>query len=44
LRRTARDAGPVGHDPGYGWGLINADELLSTTALKGPGSRHAAAM
>jgi subtilisin family serine protease len=44
LRRTARDAGPVGHDPGYGWGLINPEKLLSTTALKGPGSRQAAAM
>jgi subtilisin family serine protease len=46
LRRTARDAGPVGHDPGYGWGLINPDKLLGTTAhrLKGRGSRRAAAM
>jgi major intracellular serine protease len=30
LRRTARDAGPVGHDPGYGWGLIDPDRLLTT--------------
>jgi subtilisin family serine protease len=29
LRRTARDAGPTGHDPGYGWGLINPNGLLS---------------
>jgi subtilisin family serine protease len=29
LRRTARDSGPVGHDPGYGWGLINPDRLLA---------------
>lgn len=28
LRRTARDAGAAGHDPGYGWGLINPDGLL----------------
>ncbi len=28
LRRTARDSGPIGHDPGYGWGLINPDGLL----------------
>jgi subtilisin family serine protease len=35
LRRTAHDAGPTGHDPGYGWGLINPDGLLS-----GPERRH----
>jgi len=29
LRRTARDAGPVGHDPGYGWGLIDPNRLLA---------------
>lgn len=29
LLRTARDAGPVGHDPGYGWGLVNPDSLLA---------------
>jgi major intracellular serine protease len=29
LRRTARDAGPAGHDSGYGWGLINPDGLLA---------------
>jgi subtilisin family serine protease len=29
LRRTALDAGPPGHDPGYGWGLINPDRLLA---------------
>jgi subtilisin family serine protease len=46
LRRTARDAGPTGHDPGYGWGLINPDKLLSGTTrlLEGQGSRRAAAV
>jgi subtilisin family serine protease len=29
LRRTALDVGPAGHDPGYGWGLINPDRLLA---------------
>jgi subtilisin family serine protease len=28
LYRTASDAGAIGHDPGYGWGLINPDGLL----------------
>ncbi|MDZ4820124.1 MAG: S8 family peptidase [Planctomycetota bacterium] len=28
LLRTAQDAGPTGHDPGYGWGLINPTQLL----------------
>jgi subtilisin family serine protease len=32
LSQTAIDAGPVGHDPGYGWGLINPDSLLRVTA------------
>ncbi|MEX2138675.1 MAG: S8 family serine peptidase, partial [Pirellulales bacterium] len=34
LRRTAREAGPIGHDPGYGWGLINPDGLLCATARR----------
>jgi subtilisin family serine protease len=34
LRRTARDAGPTGHDPGYGWGLINPDGLLVGSACR----------
>jgi subtilisin family serine protease len=29
LSRTARDAGPPGHDPGYGWGLIDPNRLLA---------------
>lgn len=29
LRRTSRDAGPVGHDPNYGWGMINPAGMLS---------------
>ena len=33
LRRTALDAGPIGHDPGYGWGLINPDRLLRAHSL-----------
>ena len=28
LARHATDAGPVGRDPAYGWGLVNADTLL----------------
>ncbi len=28
LRRTATDAGPVGRDPDYGYGLINPDSVL----------------
>ena len=28
LRRTATDAGPRGHDPAYGWGLINPESML----------------
>lgn len=28
LARTARDKGPPGHDPEYGWGLIDAAKLL----------------
>jgi subtilisin family serine protease len=28
LHRTATDAGPVGADASYGWGLINPDALL----------------
>ncbi len=31
LARTALDAGPTGHDPGYGWGLVNPDGLLPLT-------------
>ena len=29
LRRTARDAGPVGHDPNYGWGMIDPARMLA---------------
>lgn len=29
IRRTSTDAGPIGHDPAYGFGLINADALLA---------------
>ncbi len=29
LRRTTTDAGPVGHDPSFGFGLINPDALLA---------------
>lgn len=29
LRRTATDAGPVGHDPAFGFGLINPEALLA---------------
>ena len=29
LRRTSRDAGPVGHDPNYGWGLIDPGRMLA---------------
>ena len=28
LRRTSTDAGPRGHDPAYGWGLINPASML----------------
>jgi major intracellular serine protease len=31
LRRTARDAGPIGHDPAYGFGLIDPASVLSGT-------------
>ncbi len=33
LCRTARDLGPVGRDPGYGWGLVNVDKLLGARGL-----------
>jgi subtilisin family serine protease len=29
LRRTATDAGPRGHDPAYGWGIVNPASLLA---------------
>jgi subtilisin family serine protease len=29
LRRTATDAGPAGHDPAFGWGLIDPGSLLA---------------
>ena len=29
LKRTATDAGPQGHDPNYGWGLIDPDSMLA---------------
>ncbi len=32
LRRTARDAGPAGHDPNYGWGLIDPARMLERSA------------
>lgn len=33
LARTANDAGPQGHDPSYGWGLINVESLLTQEDL-----------
>jgi subtilisin family serine protease len=36
LRRTALDAGPAGHDPHYGYGLINPDALLAAAAHASP--------
>ncbi len=38
LASTAIDAGPTGHDPGYGWGLVNPDGLLplATTVTPPP--------
>jgi subtilisin family serine protease len=42
LRRTARDAGPTGHDPGYGWGLIDPDKLLRAPATEGWAKRSEA--
>jgi subtilisin len=35
LKRTATDAGPQGHDPAYGWGLINPESLLTVEDLGG---------
>jgi subtilisin family serine protease len=32
LARTATDAGPTGHDPHYGFGLINPSGLLQPSA------------
>jgi subtilisin family serine protease len=32
LRRTATDAGPIGDDPAYGFGLISPDALLGSIA------------
>jgi subtilisin len=32
LQRTATDAGPIGDDPAYGFGLINPDSLLGSIA------------
>ncbi len=29
LQKTATDAGPTGHDPAYGWGLINPNSMLT---------------
>jgi subtilisin family serine protease len=28
LERTAKPAGPVGHDPAYGWGLVDPGKML----------------
>ena len=42
LRRTAIDAGPVGYDPGYGWGLINPDKLLRAPSAVGWAERSEA--
>lgn len=36
LRRTATDAGPVGHDPAFGFGLIDPEALLAAAPLPDP--------
>jgi subtilisin family serine protease len=36
LARTATDAGPTGHDPQYGFGLINPTGLLREVGLSQP--------
>ena len=33
LAKTSRDAGPDGHDPEYGWGLLDPQKLLAPRAL-----------
>jgi len=38
LRRTARDAGPAGKDPSYGYGLINPESVLAGVANEPPSS------
>ena len=38
LRRTATDAGPTGHDPDYGYGLINPDSVLKNLPNQPPPS------
>jgi subtilisin family serine protease len=39
LRRTATDAGPVGRDDGYGFGLVDPTRLLADTAAPSAGAR-----
>ena len=42
LRRTAADAGPTGHDEGYGHGLINPESMLrSADPIDAPPPRSA---
>lgn len=38
LQKTAKDAGPVGHDPNYGWGLIHPESMLAAAGDVQPGS------
>ena len=38
LRRTAKDAGPVGHDDSFGWGLVNPDTFLADGCSPTPGA------
>jgi subtilisin family serine protease len=36
LAKTALDAGPVGRDPNYGWGLIDPKSMLTAAAVAPP--------
>lgn len=38
LQKTAKDAGPVGHDPNYGWGLIHPESMLVAAGDVQPGT------
>lgn len=40
LSKTAIDAGPIGFDPHYGFGLINPKDLLGTSSSPSPSSDY----
>jgi subtilisin family serine protease len=36
IKATSKDAGPPGHDPAYGWGLVNPKKLLEEEPATSP--------